>query len=64
MYYFAIFLIVYGVFLLASFIFQFPFLYQMGKVKVMVKMLGKTGFNILLVLFGLAGVIIGVLLLP
>ncbi len=64
MQYFAIFLIVYGAFLLASFVFQFPFIYQMGKVKVMIKMMGKTGFNILMVVFGLAGLIIGILLLP
>jgi hypothetical protein len=63
MQYLAIFLIVYGAFLLASFLFQFPFLYRMGKVKVMVKMMGKTGFNILLIVMGVALIVIGVLLL-
>ncbi len=64
MQYLAIFLIVYGAFLLASFLFQFPFLYRMGKVKVMVKMMGKKGFNILLIVMGLALLILGIWLLP
>jgi hypothetical protein len=63
MQYLAIFLMVYGVFLLAAFLFQFPFLYRMGKVKIMVKMMGKTGFNITLIVLGLAMFAIGLLLL-
>lgn len=64
MQYLAIFLIVYGVFLLSGFLFQFPFLYRMGKVKIMIKMMGKKGFNILLIVLGLAALIGGILLLP
>lgn len=62
MQYFAIFLIIYGVFLLASFIFQFPFIYRIGKVKIMIKMMGKTGFNILLIIMGLGLLILGIFL--
>lgn len=53
---------VYGVFLLACFLFQFPFLYRMGKVKIMVKLMGKTGFNIMLIVVGLGVLILGIIL--
>ena len=62
MQYLAIFLMVYGVFLLACFLFQFPFLYRMGKVKIMVKLMGKTGFNIMLIVVGLGVLILGIIL--
>jgi hypothetical protein len=59
MQYLAIFLMVYGVFLLAAFLFQFPFLYRMGKVKIMIKLMGKTGFNITLIVLGIGLFILG-----
>ncbi len=62
MQYLAIFLIVYGIFLLASFLFQFPFIYRMGKVKIMIKLMGKTGFNITLIILGLGFLILGIFL--
>lgn len=55
-------LIVYGAFLLAGLILQFPFFYNNMKSKALIKMMGKAGFNILLLVFGLAALIIGILL--
>lgn len=55
-------LIVYGAFLLAGLILQFPFFYNNMKSKALIKMMGKTGFNILLLVFGLAALIIGIIL--
>lgn len=63
MQYLGIFLIVYGVFCLASLLLQFPFLYNNAKSKVFIKMMGKTGFNILILVFGLAALIGGILIL-
>jgi len=62
MYYFGIFLIVYGVFVLAAFIMQFPFLYNNAKSKVLIKMMGKTGFNILVLVLGIVCLVGGILL--
>ena len=62
MYYFGIFLIVYGAFVLAGFIMQFPFLYNNAKSKVLIKMMGKTGFNILLIVLGIVSLVGGILL--
>ncbi len=55
-------LIVYGAFILAGFILQFPFFYNNMKSKALIKMMGKTGYNILLLVFGLAALIIGIML--
>jgi hypothetical protein len=63
MYYLGIFLIVYGVFILAGFIMQFPFLYNNPKSKVLIKMMGKVGFNILLLIIGIVSLIGGILLI-
>lgn len=56
-------LIIYGAFVLAGFILQFPFFYSNPKAKALIKMMGKTGYNILIIIFGLAGLIIGILLI-
>ncbi len=56
-------LLAYGVFVLAAFLFQFPFLYNNAKSKLFIKMMGKTGYNILIIVFGLAGLIAGILIL-
>jgi len=63
MYYLGIFLIVYGVFVLAGFIMQFPFLYNNAKSKLLIKIMGKTGFNILLLVLGVACLVGGILLI-
>lgn len=55
-------LIVYGAFLLAGLVLQFPFFYNNMKSKALIKMMGKTGYNILLLVFGLAALIIGIML--
>ena len=54
------FLIVYGALLLAGFLFQFPFFYNNMKSKALIKVMGKTGYNILLIVFGVAALGIGI----
>lgn len=61
--YFGMFLIAVGAFYLVGFVLQFPFLYNNPKSKVLVKMMGKTGFNIFLIVFGIALLAGGILLL-
>ena len=62
MYYLGIFFIIYGAFILAGFIMQFPFFYNNSKSKVLIKMMGKFGFNILLIIIGIAFLVGGILL--
>jgi hypothetical protein len=64
MYYLAIFLIVYGAFLLIGMLLQFPFLYNNMKSKAMIKMMGKRGFQIMLFVMAIAFIAIGILILP
>ncbi len=59
----AIILIIYGALLLVGLLFQFPFFYNNVKSKALIKMMGKTGYNILLLVFGLAALIVGIVLL-
>lgn len=59
----AIVLIVYGAFMLLGLILQFPFFYRMKKAEIMIKLLGKTGYNILILVMGLAALIIGIILI-
>lgn len=56
-------LVVYGAFVLGGFILQFPLLYNNAKSKVLIKMMGKTGYNILIIVIGLAALIAGILIL-
>ena len=56
-------LLVYGAFLLAGFIMQFPFFYNNPKSKVLIKMMGKTGYNILLILMGGIALTFGIIIL-
>lgn len=56
-------LIVYGAFMLAGFLLQFPFFYNNPKSRLFIKKMGKTGFNMLIVVFGIAALVIGILLL-
>jgi hypothetical protein len=59
----AIILIVYGALLLFGFLLQIPLIYNNPKSKVFIKMMGKTGYNILIVVMGLAALIVGIILL-
>lgn len=63
MQYLAIFLVVYGVFVLLGWFLKFPFLYNNMKSKTMIKMMGKKGFDIMLVIVGIATLVIGIILL-
>jgi len=56
-------LVVYGAFMLAGFILQFPFFYNNPKSKLFIKKMGKSGFNILIVVFGISALIAGILIL-
>ncbi|TVP84588.1 MAG: hypothetical protein EA375_06250 [Acholeplasmataceae bacterium] len=60
----AIVLIVYGAFILFGLLAQLPLFYRNPKSKALIKLMGKTGYNILLLVFGLAALIGGILLLP
>jgi hypothetical protein len=59
----AIILIVYGALLLFGFLLQIPLFYNNPKSKVLIKMMGKTGYNILIVVMGLAALIVGIIIL-
>ena len=63
MYILGVILMIYGAFILGGFILQFPFMYNNIKSKALIKMLGKTGFNILLIILGLGFLIGGILLI-
>lgn len=56
-------LVVYGAFLLIGFFLQLPLFYNNPKSKVFIKVMGRTGYNILLVVMGLAALIAGILLI-
>ena len=60
MYILGVILVIYGAFILAGFILQFPFFYNNMKSKALIKMLGKKGYNILLILFGVLSLLIGI----
>lgn len=64
MYYLAVFLIVYGAFLLIGMFLQFPFLYNNFKSKAMIQKMGKKAFQ--WILFGLAVIfiVVGILIMP
>lgn len=57
------FLTVYGAFLLVGFLLQFPFLYTNPKSKALIKVMGKKGYNILLLVLGIATLVIGILII-
>ena len=64
MLYLSIFMMVYGAFILVGMLLQFPFLYNNMKSKAMIKMMGKKGFNILLLIMAIAFIVIGYIILP
>jgi len=59
----AIILIIYGALLLVGLLLQFPFFYNNPKSRALIKMMGKTGYNILLLVFGAAALIAGILII-
>lgn len=64
MQYLAIFLIVYGAFLIVGLFLQFPFLYNNMKSKAMIKMMGKKAFNFLLLFMALVLIAVGIVIMP
>ncbi|MFA6693096.1 MAG: hypothetical protein WCR73_05010 [Acholeplasmataceae bacterium] len=56
-------LMVYGAFMLLGLILQFPFFYRMKKAEIMMKLLGRTGYNILIFVMGAAALVIGIILI-
>lgn len=60
---FGIILIVYGAFMLLGLILQFPFFYRMKKAEIMMKLLVRTGYNILIFVMGAAALVIGIILI-
>jgi hypothetical protein len=63
MQYLAIFLIAYGVFMLIGWLLKFPFLYNNMKSKLIIKKMGKTGFEIMLILTAAILIVVGILIL-
>lgn len=64
MYYLAIFLIVYGAFLLMGMLLQFPFLYNNFKSKAMIQKMGKKGFQIMLFILAVIFIAVGIIVMP
>lgn len=56
-------LIVYGAFMLLGLILQFPFFYRMKKAEIMIKLLGKTGYSILIFIMGAIALTVGIIIL-
>ena len=56
-------LMVYGAFMLLGLILQFPFFYRMKKAEIMMKLLGRTGYNTLIFVMGAAALVIGIILI-
>ena len=56
-------LMVHGAFMLLGLILQFPFFYRMKKAEIMMKLLGRTGYNILIFVMGAAALVIGIILI-
>ena len=59
---YALLLIIYGVLCLFIGIMKPPFIWNMGKFKVMEKMMGATGLRVFVLVWGLAALIVGIIL--
>ena len=64
MIYLSWFLIIYGIILLVGYLLKFPFLYNNMKSVALIKLMGKKGFNIMLILVGIGCIILGLVLMP
>ncbi len=62
MQYLAIFLIVYGVFMLLGWLLKFPFLYNNMKSKLIIKKMGKKGFELMLIITAVLLIVLGAIL--
>lgn len=62
MQYLAIFLMVYGVFMLLGWLLKFPFLYNNMKSKLMIKKMGKKGFELMLIITAVLLIVLGAIL--
>lgn len=59
----AIILIIYGALILVGLLFQFPFFYNNAKSKAMIKLMGKKGYNIMLLVLGVVALTAGIILI-
>jgi len=57
-----IFLIIVGVFYLAGLLLQWPFFYNNMKSKILINKMGRKGYNILLLLFGILFLVVGIII--
>lgn len=57
-----IFLIVVGVLYLAGLLLQWPFFYHNMKSKIIIEKIGRKGYNILLLIFGIAFLVVGIII--
>ncbi len=64
MQYLAIFLIAYGAFMLLALLLKFPFLFNNMKSKAMIKWMGKTTFQIIVLIVSIILIAVGILILP
>lgn len=59
---YSIVLIIYGVFCLYIGLTKAPFIYNMKKLQIMEKMMGKFGLQIFLIIWGIAALLVGILI--
>jgi hypothetical protein len=57
-------LIIYGVLCILIGLLKPPFIWNMGKFKVMEKMMGKTGLIVFVIIWGIAALVIGIVIRP
>ncbi|MFA6739071.1 MAG: Imm17 family immunity protein [Bacilli bacterium] len=57
-----IFLIIVGVFYLAGLLLQWPFFYNNMKSKILINKMGRKGYNILLLVFGILFLVVGIII--
>lgn len=57
-------LIIYGVLCILIGLLKPPFIWNMGKFKVMEKMMGKTGLVVFVIIWGIAALVVGIVIRP
>ncbi len=57
-----IFLIIVGVFYLAGLLLQWPLFYNNMKSKILINKMGRKGYNILLLVFGILFLVVGIII--
>ena len=63
MYYLGLFLLIYGIVLILGLLLKFPFMFKSSKAKAFIKLIGLTGYRILLIVLAIAFIVIGILLI-